>query len=411
MKKNSFMPAVVLGSICIVAALLLSVVNMITAPIIEKAQQDAASKALLEVLPNGKNFKEIEITDEYPSAVTAGYRADGGFVFQMTVAGYKPGLVIMCGIDTDGKIVGVKPIATNETYHHFEDQLNVAYVGTDLSSFKVIIATGATPTSETSRAYGEAISAALQAAAIASGGKVDPAIILESKIAEFAPNLVSPKAIDLPEGSEFSKILKAANDSGFVYLYSDGETGYMVIVNATGACVVYDMDGNDVTDAQTEFANKAKEHAAQNQKSYVPNLTAKVETLFADASDITPVEVNTFDTLVSALTFKVGDADYYAFYAKSVGYKQMDVYIVIDSNGAIAKFDVKQLFFDEEYFNDCPEIDKEEYKAGFDGLTTDTWTGDEAMIAGATKTSNAIKQATKDAFAAFESITAEGGNE
>ena len=94
-----------------------------------------------------------------------------------------------------------------------------------------------------------------------------------------------------------------------------------------------------------------------------------------------------------------------------MGYKQMDVYIIIDANGAIAKLDAKSLFFDEDYFPDYPEdLDQKEYKDSFEGITSD-WTGDEAMIAGATKTSNAIKQSTNDAFDAFEIIIAEGGNQ
>ena len=108
MKKNVFMPAIVLCSICVVVALLLSGVNMITGPIIAAQQNAAANEALLEVLPEGKNFEEIEITSDYPAIVTAGYKADGGFVFQMNVTGKSAGLVIMCGIDSEGKVVGTK---------------------------------------------------------------------------------------------------------------------------------------------------------------------------------------------------------------------------------------------------------------------------------------------------------------
>ena len=44
------------------------------------------------------------------------------------------------------------------------------------------------------------------------------------------------------------------------------------------------------------------------------------------------------------------------------------------------------------------------YKEGFVGITGDTWTGDAAIIATATKTSDAMKEATTDAFASFDSI-------
>ena len=121
MKKNVFMPAIVLCSICVVVALLLSGVNMITGPIIAAQQNAAANEALLEVLPEGKNFEEIEITSDYPAIVTAGYKADGGFVFQMNVTGKSAGLVIMCGIDSEGKVVGTKVIANEETPSYAEN--------------------------------------------------------------------------------------------------------------------------------------------------------------------------------------------------------------------------------------------------------------------------------------------------
>ena len=633
MKKN-IMPTAILGSICLVVALLLSLINSITAPIIKAAQDAAANAALMEVLPDGKNFEEITLDERYPAVITKGYKADGGFVFQASVTGKSSGLIILIGIDADGKIVGTEVIADQETDSYDANVFPAvtgtegAYKGMDFDNFNPYLVAGATLTSKaygdaikaalqsfvlasggtvdtrtpeqimqdscnealgttgvtyvrwfatealvgidktyvpqngdnkqfvfviggryvgvnatgvttagataedaakataayalastsnptpitelpaavdqqivkkayltahgsyvfdlvgkgfytdtpiefslsvtadgkiidmvttkqhkdegqggagndayydkwigataddivistnsknpdigviagstfTSKGYQTAVKAALQAATLLSGGKVDPTELLESKITSLAPGFVNPKAVNLPAGSEFAKILKASNDAGFAYIYSDGEVGYLVLVNATGACVVYNVDGENVTEAQAALANSAKAHATENQKSYNTNLSNKVTKLFAEATDITPIEVDTFGTLVSALTFKVDGADYYAFYSRSMGYKQMDVYIVIDANGAIAKLDVKSLFFDEDYFPDYPEdLDQKEYKENFEGITSD-WTGDEAMIAGATKTSNAIKQSTNDAFDAFKMIIAEGGN-
>ena len=87
-----------------------------------------------------------------------------------------------------------------------------------------------------------------------------------------------------------------------------------------------------------------------------------------------------------------------------MGFHQMDVYVIIDANGAIAKVEAKQYIFDEEYFMNFGGMDIAAYKAGFEGLTYDTWTGDAAVIATATMTSNAMKQSTEDAFAAFNAI-------
>ena len=108
-------------------------------------------------------------------------------------------------------------------------------------------------------------------------------------------------------------------------------------------------------------------------------------------------------------SFTLDGNTYYAFYSRSYGFEQMDVYFIIDANGAIVKMDADTFIFEEEYFNGFQGI-PDNYVSGFAGLTGKTWTDDVAVIAGATKTSNAMKQSTNDVFAAFESINKGGNN-
>jgi hypothetical protein len=89
----------------------------------------------------------------------------------------------------------------------------------------------------------------------------------------------------------------------------------------------------------------------------------------------------------------------------------MDVYIVIDANGAIAKVDANQFIFEEEYFSAFGGMDVNSYRDGFKGLTSETFDGSQAIIATATMTSNAMKQSTNDAFAAFKALAVLGGDE
>ena len=394
-------PTIVLSCICMAVALILSGINMVTGPIIEAQRAAAANGALLEVMPDGTNFEELDITTlGLPEAVTNAYKETNGkgYVFRVVSTGYKSGMVIMIGINAEGQITGSKCLETQDTFGK-EPLIDNSYNGQTLGDFAPNMIAGATMTSN---GYRDAVSNALQSFTLASGGKLDPAIALEAKIAELAPGFVNPAAIDAT--GSFKKILKASNDAGFAYIYSDGETGYIVLVNATGGSVVYDGEGNNVTEAQSALAEEAEAHAAANQKSYADDLTTKITRLFADASDIAPIEANTFGTIVSAMTFKSNGADYYGFYSRSMGFHQMDVYIIIDENGAIAKVDAKQFIFEEEYFSAFGGMDPASYKAGFEGLTSDTWTGDAAVIATATMTSNAMKQSTEDAFAAFDSI-------
>jgi hypothetical protein len=61
---------------------------------------------------------------------------------------------------------------------------------------------------------------------------------------------------------------------------------------------------------------------------------------------------------------------------------------------------VDTLIFDAEYYHSYT-LDPASYKAGFKGLTQDTFNGDIAAIAGATYTADSVKQATDDIFAVY----------
>ena len=67
MKKDYLKSIVVLVSICLIVALLLSGINSITAPIIEKQAASAADAAYLEVLPNATTFENV--TGDFPESV------------------------------------------------------------------------------------------------------------------------------------------------------------------------------------------------------------------------------------------------------------------------------------------------------------------------------------------------------
>ena len=73
-------------SICVVMVILLATTNYFTAPIIEKNQNASANKALLEVMPQGKNFETVDITTlTLPSTVKEVYKetSDQGYVIKL----------------------------------------------------------------------------------------------------------------------------------------------------------------------------------------------------------------------------------------------------------------------------------------------------------------------------------------
>ena len=111
-------PILVLVLICAVMSGLLALTNSATAPIIEEAERKANEAARLEVLPAADSFEQVEIAG-VPDSITGVFQAGNGagFTFSITTQGYggKNTLKMAVGIDTDGKITGVKVLSHKET--------------------------------------------------------------------------------------------------------------------------------------------------------------------------------------------------------------------------------------------------------------------------------------------------------
>ena len=412
MKFGNFKPTIVLASICIVVALLLSAINTVTGPIIEASQNAAANAALLEVLPEGKNFEAVEITSDYPEAVTAGYKADGGFVFQMTVTGKSAGLVIMCGIDANGNVVGTKVIANEETPGYaakvFPDVegVNGKYTGMNLEGFEPYLVSGATMTS---KAYSEAIKAALQSAVLAAGGSVDtrtPEQIFQDSCNEAVGTT------DLT----FVKWFAVENIAGVDAVYeAEGARVYVI-----GETFVGVKDGAVVTAEATE-----------ENKALVLGADAVINAITLE--DIEKPE----GTKSSVKSIKLASNGAYVFELEAQGYQYTFDYgdgtpimikLAISAEGKI--IDVVTLSHNEtkglgdacateEYYQQYRGKGNEDVNVSakypdHDGtdLIPDTST-DVGIIASATYTTVGYQSAVKDAFSAFELLTTvqEGGNE
>ncbi len=411
MRKNNFMPTIVLCSICLVVALLLSAVNMITSPIIEDQKNAAANEALLEVLPDGKGFEKIEINSDYPAAVSAGYKADGGFVFQMNVTGKSTNLVIMCGIDSDGRVVGTKVIASEETPGYASkvfpevEGVDGKYAKMTLDGFDPYLISGATLTS---KAYGEAIKAALQAASISKGGTVDirtPEQILQDNCNEALGT----------ESLKFNKYfaLEALVGIDALYISEDGSGKVFVI----GESFIGVKDGAVVSP-----------NVSEETKAALLDTSASLDALSLEAIEKPEGAKKTVQSI------KKASNGTYVFELLANGYQAMfdwgdgtpiGILLSISKDGRI--IDVMTTSHNETaglgdtcasdaYYEQYRGKGDEEIKVsssyplhnGTD-LIPDTST-DVGVIASATYTTVGYQSAIKDAFHAFALITAEGGS-
>ena len=115
--KKSIKSIAVLVSICAVVAILMSLTNDITAPIIKENENKTANAALSEVMPNGGTFELYDISSlTLPATVTEVYSAsNGGYVIKMNTSGYASGMVIMCGVSAEGVVTGAKLVSSQET--------------------------------------------------------------------------------------------------------------------------------------------------------------------------------------------------------------------------------------------------------------------------------------------------------
>lgn len=173
MNKN-IKSVIVLTVICIVVGVLLAVTNHITAPIIAETNRKKALESCFVVMKDATDFEEVSVEElEVPSTITNIYKEKNGkgYVFRMVTTGYKSGLVIMCGIDNNGKITGVTTVSSEETANigkrTEDEEYESQYIGKDQSLKGVESLSGATITST---AYKKAIQDAFYAYHTVKGG-------------------------------------------------------------------------------------------------------------------------------------------------------------------------------------------------------------------------------------------------
>ncbi len=115
MKKSIIVPTIALFLICIVATTLLAFANSVTAPIIDElaVKTEMESRKKVCVLAT-------EFVNETANGVSyaVGYDENGqklGMVFTTTAKSYGGEILVMTGVDMDGKVSGVELLSINDT--------------------------------------------------------------------------------------------------------------------------------------------------------------------------------------------------------------------------------------------------------------------------------------------------------
>lgn len=388
MNKNQIMPTVVLSVICVTVALLLSVVNMVTAPVIEAAKDAAANEALLVVMPDGKDFEELDLSQYQVSpAVLNIYKETSGlgYVFRVTAVGYKPGLVVMCGVDSDGKITGTKFVESQETYG-LEGKLDGAYNGQTYDSAELVIAAGASPNSATSKGYFDAVTAALQSYFVLSGGTVDfrdPAQILNDNC----------NAALGTEGKTFEKWFAVETLEGVDALYTaEGTEGAVLKIGDVFVGVGADGKAIPADGVDAEAIAKAEAAYATYQGSSLEQITLP-EGVSSDVLGAWKTASGNYVLEMQASGYGI-KGEYVA------SGEHIKLKIALTADGKI----ISTLTTYENETDGIGDVCADpEYYEQFNGKTAEDYTKVE-NVGGATVTTSAYKTAVKKAFETLELI-------
>ncbi len=384
--KRHIKSVISLTAICAVVALLLGLTDFITAPVIKKQGDKAVQEALKVVMPDGEDFKTVDLTkNELPKTITEAFsEKNGGYVFKMVTTGYASGLTILCGVNSDGVVTGAASVASNETNgaeKTYGDKLK------DKKAEDIDTVDTVAGSTKTTLAYRNAVKDALNSFAILNGGTVD----LRSEEEILQDNLKA--ALPSAEGEfsyhfvtedigEVKEVYKADNGSGFVFLLGE-------------EFIATDKDGNVLT--ETEQRDKI---ALSAQKIINSALSEIDITKYADM----PTNVKK--------AYKTNSGNY-VFELDAVGYGILGDYhtsgefikikISVTGEGKIISCITVSQGESENYGAAC---EHKTFYTQFNGKDETNY-GDIDAISGATITTNGYKKAVGAVFEAVKILKGE----
>ena len=433
-KKTGFAAsALVLVLIFAVFALVLFGINIFAAPLIEANGSAQQFAPLYSVMPEAKGFELIYDANDsaasalvdVPETVQAIYSETSGLGYAIrlsTTQGYtKEPIEFTIAIDAEGKISGTELTAYPDTKDFGADYPG-SFIGQDSALGDVGLVAGVTYSSSAFKnAVSDGFAALIANDLVGAGVKSDAQILTELSVQVFTglanrDGVAQVEELEIAEGqfTFIQKIMKALNGSGFAFVAKDGESSYLLTCNVSGAVRVYDIEGKDITDtANAAMVEEASSYAAANTVSTADAELKKLRTMVSEGAELTALPLDdVFNSVTGAYRVTDGETTLYGFCARPYAYSNqpIDVYYVLDENGAIVSMACDEIILFGEYFTSY-ELDEAKYKEGFAGLTADSFTGEQTLISGATASTNAMTVAIEDVFAAFQAISAtDGGN-
>ncbi len=394
-------------------------VNSFSAPIVAENERlaaeaaAAAEKALL-----GDSVMLYDRADPAASALTVTadtvqsvYRDESkqSYLLRLsTFEGYTKDVPIELTlvVDFEGKIVSLAVESSGETKELSEDFLP-SFAGQDSTLAGVELVAGVTFSSSAIRnAVNDGFNALIENGLFAAAEKSDEQLLREL-LAVVYPGLVNKAGVvqgeELAGAGSVTSGYKAANGSGFAW-FVGGEKELLAVSTTLGGVKLYDAAGEDVTaSADAALLDEIRSLSEANAEDFSAETEKNLAKMLEEGAALTAAEIpGLCSTVVGAYTVETAEGTLYAFAAHPYGYSNepMELYYVLDESGAITAFRAKELILYSEYFSNYT-LDEPSYKEGFLGLTAESFNGEQALIAGATMSTDAVDTATRDVFEAF----------
>ena len=409
---NKSLKSIILPVIVVVLAFaILYCVNLWTYPTIVQARMQGEVGPAMDVMPNAKGFMELNL-DNVPSTVETVYQETSGqgYVVKVsTKAGFtKEAIVFYIAIDKDNKVQKINVTAYPETREVGEGYVDT-FIGSDSTLSTVELVAGVTYSSSAIKNGVADAFKALSDNGLIVAAKKEPKQLYEELMPVVFGTAVNPAGMMSQEDftSKVGGVVraqKATNEGAVAYWYAEGEENYAVITNGRIA-KVYDLEGNEVSSLSSSVLSSLMDEAKTLVKDNSSSDGKRFKKYVPD-SKVTEIDVPLFNNVTTAFECVNENGTYYGFGVRPYAFdnEALTMYISIDDKGAIYSFNCSALYVDPEYFT---HSEPENYTGGLVGVT-DSWSGEEALITGATLTSEAVRDAINDVFDSFKAI--KGGN-
>ena len=405
--KSIVLPVIVV----ILAFVILFLVNLWTYPLIVESRMQGEVGPAMDVMPNAKGFEELKL-DNIPSTVETVYKETSGqgFVVKVsTKAGFtKEAIVFYVAIDGENKVQKINVTEYPETRDVGDGYVDT-FIGSDSTLSTVDLVAGVTYSSSAIKNGVADAFKALSDNGLIVAAKKEPKQLYEELMPVVFGTAVNPAGMMAQEEFTSSvsgvvKAQKALNEGAVAYWYCEGDNNYAVVTNGKIA-KVYDLEGNEVSSLSSSVLSSLMEEAKTMVKDNSSSDIKRFKKYVAN-STVTEIDVPLFNNVTTAFQCVNENGTYYGFGVRSYAFENtpLTMYISIDDNGAIYSFNCSSLYVEPEYFT---HSEPDNYTEGLVGVT-ESWSGDEALITGATLTSEAVRDAISDVFESFKAI--KGGN-